>query len=101
MIYSKHAFGTADAISYFEGTLRIHDLKTGVHPASIQQLMVYAALFCLEYQFSPFELRIVLRIYQSDEIIQVEPDPDEIVRIMEKIKHFSALIDRWEEDLNV
>ena len=48
LFYSVNCFGTADAISFRNGVLRIHDLKTGVTPAHMEQLMIYAALFCLE-----------------------------------------------------
>ena len=48
LYYSDNCFGTADAISFRNGMLRIHDLKTGVTPAHMEQLMVYAALFCLD-----------------------------------------------------
>lgn len=34
LFYSENCFGTADSISYRSGLLRIHDLKTGVIPAS-------------------------------------------------------------------
>lgn len=48
LFYSDNCFGTADAIVFRNGLLRIHDLKTGVIPAHMEQLEVYAALFCLE-----------------------------------------------------
>lgn len=47
LFYSENCFGTADSISYRSGLLRIHDLKTGIIPAHMEQLMIYAALFCL------------------------------------------------------
>ena len=56
--YSDNAFGTADAVSFRRNLLRIHDLKTGVTPTSHHQLEVYAALFCLEYRFKPFDIEI-------------------------------------------
>lgn len=33
--------------------LRIHDLKTGISPVHMDQLLIYAALFCLEYKIKP------------------------------------------------
>lgn len=90
--YSPNAFGTADAISFRRNILRIHDLKTGVSPASDRQLQVYAALFCLEYGFRPAEISVILRIYQSDEISEYEGDPDTITHIMDKIKTFDRRI---------
>ena len=56
LFYSNRFFGTADAISFRNGVLRIHDLKTGKGgkiEAHIEQLEVYAALFCLEYKVKP------------------------------------------------
>lgn len=88
LFYSDNCFGTADAVGFKHNKLRIHDLKTGVNEASIHQLEVYAALFCMEYRFSPFDIDVELRIYQNDAINVDEPDPDEIFHIMEKIKFF-------------
>ena len=56
LFYSERFFGTADAISFRDGMLRIHDLKTGKRPAHMEQLMIYAALFCLEYKVKPSEI---------------------------------------------
>ena len=60
LFYSPYAFGTADAIRYEppkkdnpRGFLRIHDLKTGVTKPKMEQLLVYAAYFCLEYGVKP------------------------------------------------
>ena len=52
LYYSDNCYGTADAISFNDGFLRIHDLKTGAVPAHMEQLYIYAALFCLEYGYS-------------------------------------------------
>mgnify|MGYP002541746111 CR=1 FL=1 len=53
LYYSDNCFGTADAILFRNGLLRIHDLKTGQIPAHMEQLEIYAALFCLEYKVKP------------------------------------------------
>lgn len=80
-------FGTADCISFRENELRIHDLKTGRIPAHMDQLMVYAAFFCLEYNVDPRKLNLIeLRIYQNNEVLVKQPEPEEILEIMEKIK---------------
>ena len=92
LYFSNNCFGTADAISFDNGLLRIHDLKTGVTPAHMEQLMVYTALFCLEYHHKPDEIRIELRIYQNDQITPYEPEPDEIYAIMDKIVEFDNYI---------
>lgn len=82
-----HAFGTADAISFKKNILRIHDLKTGEHEAKMVQLRIYAAYFCLEYGYEPFDIKeIILRIYQFGEINEEIADPNEIKAIMEHIK---------------
>ena len=75
LFYSINAFGTADAISFRNNTLRIHDLKNGRTPASIKQLEIYAALFCLEYSFNPRDIDIELRLYQLDEVLVENPIP--------------------------
>jgi hypothetical protein len=87
LYYSDNCFGTADTISFDEKTqmLRIHDLKTGEHPARMEQLYIYAALFCLEYNKKPGAIGIELRIYQNDAIVIANPQADEILPIMEKI----------------
>ena len=95
LFYSVNAFGTADAIRFDErkSFLRVHDLKTGVNKASMAQLDIYNALFCLEYDILPTEISSELRIYQNDEIYIREPEPDEIAHVMSKIVHFDKLIE--------
>lgn len=93
LYYSDNCFGTCDAISFKKNLLRIHDLKTGVTPCSMKQLEVYAAIFCLEYNVSPNDIGIELRLYQLDEVIVHEPIPEEILYIMEKIITFDKRIE--------
>ena len=50
LYYSDRFFGTADAISFRNNFLRIHDLKTGVTKVHMEQLLVYAALFCFFFK---------------------------------------------------
>lgn len=85
LFYSENCFGTADAISFEGNMLRIHDLKTGTHPGKMEQLKIYAALFCLEYGIRPIDISIELRIYQFDEVTVETPDFEEIENIMAKI----------------
>jgi len=94
LYYSDNCFGTADAISFDGKNLRIHDLKTGVNPAHMEQLMVYTALFCLEYGKRPNDIDVCLRIYQNDQIVEYLPDVDEIAPIIDKIITFDKLLDR-------
>lgn len=98
LFYSERFFGTADAISFRNNVLRIHDLKTGKSPVHMEQLMVYAALFCLEYNYKPHQIEIELRIYQNDEILYHKPEVDEIVPIMDKIVHLDKLFRKMEEE---
>lgn len=87
LYFSPNCFGTADAISYRRSLLRIHDLKTGVTPASMDQLRVYAALFFLEYGnvAKLEESKIELRIYQSNDILVDNPETSLIKEIMNHI----------------
>lgn len=92
LFYSEYAFGTADAISFRQNRLRIHDLKTGSGRTSMIQPEIYAAYFCLEYDVNPKDIFIELRIYQNCEVAIHEPDPDEIFHIMDKIVTFDRYI---------
>ena len=94
LYYSDNAFGTADAISFKNNFLRIHDLKTGITPSSMKQLEIYAALFCLEYSKNPNDIQIELRIYQNDEVLVHEPHPEDILYIMNKIVLFDKRIEK-------
>ena len=103
LYYSDRFFGTADAISFRKergsdkkGVLRIHDLKTGKEPARMEQLKIYAALFCLEYKYKPDEIDIELRIYQNNEILYHLPEPDEIFQIMDTIVRIDSLLNKIE-----
>lgn len=98
LYYSPNCFGTADAICFRNNVLRIHDLKTGVIPAHMEQLMIYAALFCLEYDIKPADIQIILRIYQNDEIVEHHPEVPEIVYIMDKIITFDKLIKKIQKE---
>lgn len=98
LFYSERFFGTADAISFRNGFLRIHDLKTGKIPAHMEQLMVYAALFCLEYKVKPGEIEMELRIYQNDQILYHNPTAEDILPIMDKIIHLNKLLEKVDRE---
>ena len=100
LYYSPRFFGTADAISFRHNCLRIHDLKTGKTPVHVEQLLVYAALFCLEYKVKPGDIDIELRIYQNDDILVIEPTAEDIVPIIDKIVHLDKILAKFdlEED---
>ena len=104
LMASYNAFGTADSISFRKErvkdkvmTLRIHDLKTGVHPAKMDQLKIYAAYFCIEYAVNPNDIHVELRIYQNDDFSFTNSieDPDlgaDILTIMGRTLHFDKII---------
>lgn len=98
LYYSQFCFGTADAISFRNNILRIHDYKSGATPAKMEQLMVYAALFCLEYKVKPGTIDIQLRIYQNDVVVHHEPEADEILPIMDTIIHHSKFLETIHEE---
>ena len=54
--------------------------------------MIYAALFCLEYDVKPSEIKMELRIYQNDEVLIHNPTAEDIVPIMDKIITFDKVI---------
>lgn len=93
LYYSDNCFGTADSISFKNDFLRIHDLKTGSSPASIIQLEIYAALFCLEYNVRPHTIGMEFRIYQNDDVIIETGDADRIEYVMDKLVHFDKMIE--------
>lgn len=105
---TEHCFGTADAIGLFHDKkedvyiLRIFDLKTGETPVKVDQLVIYAALFCLEYGFKPFSLLYDLRIYQMNEIISFdEVTPEDVALAMDKIITLSEFIDKNREAVSL
>lgn len=99
LYYSPNCYGTADTISFRTNKLRISDLKTGKTSSSMDQLLVYTALFCLEYRHSPFDIETELRIYQNDDVRLLVPDPVDISTIMEKIKHFDKRLNALLEEV--
>lgn len=101
LVYSKRFFGTADAISFNNNILRIHDLKTGKSGKiedHIEQLEVYAALFCLEYHVAPGDIDMELRLYKQDEVLVHNPTAEEIAPIMDKIIHLDKLLEKLEKE---
>jgi len=95
LFYSDNCYGTADTISFSERNmfLRIHDFKSGSTRTTERQLQIYAALFCLEYGYKPFDITSELRIYQSNEVRVYPHDPDAIAHIMSRIVVFDRILD--------
>ena len=94
LYFSRNCFGTADAIAFRNNFLRIHDLKTGTVQAHMEQLQIYAALFCLEYHVKPGDIGMELRIYQNDAIQLNVPNDMDIDRIMTTIIRFDDKIEK-------
>lgn len=106
LFYSIKFFGTADAISFRKENgryvLRIHDLKTGKKGKiedHMEQLEIYAALFCLEYNYNPRDIDIELRVYKNDEVLYHNPEPEDIGEIMNHIVRLDTVLTKhYEED---
>lgn len=97
LYYSPNCFGTADTIDLRGNTLRIHDLKTGKIPAHMEQLMIYAALFCLEYDIKPHDIEMLLRIYQNDDVQELKPEANDISAIAKKIIEADKIVNELRE----
>ena len=98
--YANEFYGTADVITYKKGeVLRIHDLKTGLIPAKLRQLEVYAAFCCLEYGIDPKEIELIeLRIYQNDEILVGNPPGEVISELMERIRKTRSVYEKIKKE---
>lgn len=90
LYYSYYCFGTCDAIcvNEKEKIIRIHDYKSGETPAHMEQLLIYAALYYLEYRKNPNEYKTILRIYQNFETVEYIPEPMEIEKFMKLIRDY-------------
>lgn len=99
LYYSINSFGTADAISFKDNILRIHDLKTGFSKPSFKQLDIYAALFCLEYGIDPFKIQIEERLYQGNNYEVNVPEPEFVKEIMNKIQEFDILLENIKQNI--
>lgn len=97
LFYSDNCFGTTDAIKFDNNFLRIHDYKSGDVPSHIEQLEIYAALFCLEYGYKPKDISIELRIYQNDDVVGHVPEPEEIESVINKIISFNNKVEALKE----
>lgn len=97
LYYSPNCFGTTDAIAFRNDFLRIHDYKSGETPAKMEQLMIYDALFCLEYGIKPSEIGHELRIYQSDTVLVHNPTVEDIFPIMDHIITCDKILNKMRE----
>ena len=99
LVYSENIYGTADSIIFDERKqiLRIHDYKSGTTPAHLEQLEIYAALFCLEYRFKPGDINFELRIYQDGDQLIGNPKASDILPTLDKIVTFDKIIESFKE----
>lgn len=97
LYFSPFCYGFTDTIMYRRKMLRIHDLKTGVTKPSMDQLRIYAALFFLEYKVKPELTKMELRIYQGDEVLYDEPDPEMIREIMDIIVAWDKTLEQLDK----
>ena len=101
LYYTQDFFGTADTLIFNEKErlLRIHDLKTGVSVAHIEQLMGYAALFCLEQHIDPLSISYELCIYQGNDILVATPDGSDVKTFVDQYIAFDKAISNFEGGL--
>ena len=95
LYFSPNCFGTADTINFKKDFLRIHDYKSGRTPVHMEQLEVYAALFCFEYKVKPSDISMELRIYQTDNLAIENPESSTIEAIMDKIVKEDKQLSYW------
>ena len=88
---SNECFGHTDAISYDEKNkiLRISDYKSGITEPSMDQLLIYAALFFIEYQrelrLELSQLKVELRLYYQEQVLYYEPDEEVMAHIVDTV----------------
>jgi hypothetical protein len=99
LFHSYNCYGTTDAISFYNGVLRIHDLKTGRSPGSINQLLIYAGLFILDYVIDYKEIKEThLRIYQNEEVLEFSPSALDITDVVSRIEEADKIIENINAD---
>lgn len=105
MMYSEDIGGTADAIHFdsSSNTLYVFDLKTGEGRAYFNQVVIYAALWCLIHIVNPLTIKFDLRIYSRTHYQRKTSDDklgehdisieQEVYDITEQIKYVQGIID--------
>lgn len=103
MMYSDDIGGTADAIHYDEyaNRLFVFDLKTGDRKTSIDQVVIYAALWCLQHYANPLAMTFDLRVYSRthpQRLVSGEETDEMLVSqrvydAAESIKYVQSVID--------
>lgn len=87
--------GTADALKFEDGKLIIFDLKTGSNNVSMEQLLIYAAFFCLEYGIRPGDIQTTLKIYQENKKQTMNPSTPQLVKLMDLTVTINDYISEW------
>lgn len=85
LYFSDYCYGTVDAYCFKKGNLRIHDLKTGKLQAKMDQLEIYAGLFCLQNGIKPETINFDLRIYQYGDVNVYTPTSSDIQLVIDDI----------------
>lgn len=90
--------GTSDAVRYYlkENLLRVSDLKTGSRPAKFEQVYIYAALYCYQYNLDPLKTNFETRIYQNAVINIEQPEGEIINDILKNILHKNDTLKKFE-----
>jgi len=101
LYFTDEFFGTTDALIFNEKErlLRVHDLKTGVSIVHVEQLMGYAALFCLEQNIDPLTINYELRIYQGNDILVATPDGNDVKQFVDQYLAFDKEVKIFEGGL--
>jgi hypothetical protein len=95
LYYTDNAFGWVDTIAFSRNVLRIHDLKTGDSPVSMDQLMCYAAYFYLTHkkEANLQKCKTELRIYQNNQVLIHTPSAYDISCVMDAVVHADMIVD--------
>ena len=64
----------------------------------MEQPLIYSALFCLEYSIKPMDISTHLRIYQMNEIMESDPEPEEIQKTMDQIVRLDKIVTKWKAE---
>lgn len=100
VFYSPNIYGTSDAILFENGTLRIHDLKTGtVTQPKMDQLRIYAALYCLDHGIDPRDIETELRIYWNDEVFTEKFDISTHREYMNLIEEKDRICESFKQEI--
>jgi len=100
LYHSPYCYGTCDSIAFDGEWLRIFDLKTGESGGDMKQLLLYAALFCLQYNVDPDTIKFDLRLYHGVDIDIFNPEPaiikQTMVRIVESVTILMKEDESWQ-----